>query len=278
MNENNKVMARRFFTAFIKWHGAFLVELASRYVEYGRFPFIPVRELAKCYDDEKDISIAALAGIVINDNKHKEEYVRDFRILLGDNPYRWFENRSFSVLSTGANQGRMFCGYESWKVARYFDGIQSAYNGSFKNLPTDPLMELVGNKTLIYRLDLLRLVLGTSDGIGLGVWDIDDHALRCPGSRDVRAFMKMWFPEFILQGDKGSPYSLREAIALLGFKRDVDFFYSYLGWQELCRRNPKGCGRYVTLYQKRYRERNLLEKKYWTGERHGIIPEIDFSV
>jgi hypothetical protein len=110
--------------------------------------------------------------------------------------------------------------------------------------------------------------------MGIGLWRIDNQKLKCPESVGTRKFLQLWLP---MSCRRGSLFTFDEGVKLMGMNRDSDFFYAYLGWQELCRRNPKGCSRYSTVYNKRYTERNLLKEKYWVNGRDAIVPNILFE-
>jgi hypothetical protein len=297
MNDARKVAVSRFWMNFTPWHREFLKEVAEKYKERGRFPFIPIRELAMCYEDKRDKEVAALAGLMIKDDEKAEQRVREFRVMMGESPWRWFERRYFALLSTGARQEERIGGVAGWKIAAFYSALfrMCDMGGSnlisigveFADLDSGDIAAILQASTmqsslelsfekLETRIRLLRLVFGTSDGIGIGQWSIYPHELKCPDSDEIRAFVKTWLPELSKRGKYSCLFTFDGAVRMYGFERDCDFFYAWLGWKELCRRKPKECSRYVTLYQKRYDEGNLLEERYWTGERYGIVPEVDF--
>ena len=281
MKEENRAFRKevlsRFLVDFTEWHRPFLQELAERYKARGRFPYYPIRDLALSYVDDCDKEVAALAGVLVAEGAKSDERVRAFRIMMGDSPYEWFVKRSFAMVATGDNQTKRTGGMTNWKIARYFDYLYKGYNGCFERTQNLPLtiMTAVGKTNYLYRLQLLRLIMCTTDGMGLGLWQNTRYRVKCPDSFGVRQFVKLWFPEIALRGMPGGLFSYGEVIRLLGFEREYDFFYAYLGWEELCRRNPKECSRYVTVYNKRYSEGNKQTARYWTGDRR-ILPDIDF--
>lgn len=281
MKEENraarKEVLRRFLVDFTEWHRPFLHELAERYKARGRFPYLPVRELALSYVDDCDKEVAALAGVLIAEGAKSEENVRAFRSMMGDSPYEWFIRRSFAMVATGDRQNERTGGMVNWKMARYFDYLYKGHRGCFEQTANLPLtiMSAVGKANYLYRLQLLWLIMCTADGMGLGLWKTSQRRLKCPESDGLRRFVKTWFPEISLRGLPAGLFSYGEVIRMLGFERESDFFYAYLGWEELCRRNPKECSRYVTVYNKRYSEGNKQTARYWTGDRR-ILPDIDF--
>ena len=274
--EVKKTAFLKFYDAFAKWHRPFLRELAQRYKEYGRYPLIPFRELATCYQRNCDMEVAALAGLLIRNNANIERNIREFRLMFGDSPYEWFRSRQFAVLPSGKEHGTTTGGVDNWTIAEYFDQIYN--NDKTGNLQFIPMLSIIlanaiGKDNYYYHLHLLRLVLATYDGMGIGLWRIDNQKLKCPENRDTRAFLKLWLP---MSCRRDSLFTFDEGVKLMGMNRDSDFFYAYLGWQELCKRKPMECSRYSTVYNKRYTERNLLEEKYWINGRDAIIPHISF--
>lgn len=273
--EVKKAAFTKFFDDFAKWHRPFLRELAQRYKEYGRYPLIPFRELATCYQRNCDMEVAALAGLLIRDNANIERNIREFRLMFGDSPFEWLRSRQFAVLPSGKEHGTTTGGVDNWTIAEYFDQIYN--NNKTGNLQFIPMMLSILTNAIgkdgYYYLHLLRLVLATYDAMGIGVWRIDNQKLKCPENRDTRAFLKLWLP----MSCGNSLFSFDEGVKLMGMNRDSDFFYAYLGWQELCKRKPLECSRYSTVYNKRYTERNLLEEKYWINGRDAIIPHISFG-
>ena len=71
-------------------------------------------------------------------------------------------------------------------------------------------------------------------------------------------------------------FGFDEAVKMFRFENDYDFFYFYLAWEELSRRNPRECSRYASIYMKRYNEGSFLVKANWFGKTKGIVPKIDF--
>lgn len=244
----------------------FLQELACKYKERGRFPFIPIRELALSYEDKQDSEVAAFAGLLVKDDNRMERNVREIRAMLGSNPWEWFESRQFIMLATGDRGLWLTGGIRNWRLARLFDNMH-IYGYPFTNV----LSSLDADE---YQKRLIRLIFGLSDGFGVGGWHISSRELKCPDTVAVKKFLRLWLPEY---GNSGKYFTFDEAVGLFGFEMDYDFFYAFLGWEELCRRNPIACRRYVSVYQKRYRECNIFGRKYWYGKRLGIIPEIDFE-
>ena len=259
-----------FFDTFGVHHREFMRELSDRAKVRGLFPYLPERVLALSYSDPDDMAVAACMGTLIWNGRYAERSVREFRSMMGDSPMRWICNRDFVSLAVSGGLGQS-TGLTSH--SRIMEFANELYD----------LCHVGMNETVVMRLNtcelnkrLLLLILGTSDGLGTGVWDLPPHLVLCPDGHDVRVFMKMWIPEFSVHG--GNRYDLwfDESVKLFGFERDSDFFYSYYGWEELCRRKPKECSRYATQYLWRYTNGAMMSRCYWFGKRHGMIPEIDF--
>lgn len=270
MNEVKKAAICKFFYNFTEWHRPFIRELAEKYKECGRFPFIPMRDLARFYEDKRDREIAAFAGMLLKNDEKVEQRVREFRLMLGESPWEWFKSRRFALLSTGQNQNKRTGGVQGWRIAHLMD---AAYDNAMNRVSFEKIVNL--SDTELWKKRLIRVVFGTSDGIGIGGWSVAPKALRCPDTDGVRRFVHLWLPEFRIHGGKDQMFVFDEAVRMYGFDRDCDFFYAYLGWKELCRRNPKGCSRYATVYHKRYSEFNLTSSRYWVGDQ-GIVPIVKF--
>ena len=272
-----------YFINFSKYHRIWLHELADKYKELGDFPMIPMVVLPSFYDNVRDKEIAAYAALLIKDGA---EFVRiqEFREMLGNEPWAWFENREFVRLSVGGEQNKRTGGVENWKIAKLMDvlwneqndpiiqfgGIEETLRGlsfiqhcSYFDILTYLLMNCsVGQ--FFYKLRLLLMVLGTDDGFGLNLWKVQKEQLQCPLADGLRSFIKTWFPDFDRIGN------MDDAISLFGFEKDCDFFYAWLGYKELQKSNPKGCSAYATAYLRWY-EGGIRKKPY---EWREVIPEL----
>ena len=265
MNEIKKAAITKFFMNFTQWHRPFIQELADRYKERGIYPFMPIYALPAMYQDRRDAEVAGYASLLVKDDEKRGERIEDIRHMLGESPWEWFEQRKFVLLSVGSEQEKRTAGIVNWRIAELFDKLHGKVMMHRINL----LRFLVDG----WKARLLLMVLGTSDGMGLGVIHLPECRILCPDSPEVVKFARLWLPE-LWKTDGG--FTFDEAVRMYGLKRDVDFFYAYLGWQELCRRKPKECKRYLTLYQKRYDEGNMLGEKYWVKGRDSIVPIVEY--
>ena len=116
------------------------------------------------------------------------------------------------------------------------------------------------------RIRLLSHALRASDGLGQGLWGNVSTGERCPITEEIRKFLHLWFPNYRTYGNED------EAIGLFGLEQDVDFFYAWLAWGELKKKNPRQCEVYVQRYAKWYRNFCDMRKQKWDG----VLPEIVF--
>ena len=288
-----KKNVEEYFVRFTRHHRPWLKELAQKYKERGEFPLIPMVILPSYYESKQDKEIAAFATLLISDGETTGHTTYDkvaaFMKMLGKSPWDWFEKREFVSLSLGKYQHGRTGGIENWKIARlmnklweeHFDKttkpaenigqtiklIADIQHCSYFDVLTY-MLEDCGIGDYFYKLRLLLMVLCSGDGFGLSLWQKHDaqETLRCPLTHDLRLFLQTWFPNYRRYG------SVDEAISLFGFDRGSDFFYAYLGYKELQKRNPKGCSLYATRYQSWYDCGFNAKPCRW----HGIMPEISF--
>lgn len=278
-----------YFVNFSRHLRPWLHELAQKYKERGEFPLLPMVILPSYYEDARDKEVAVFAGLLISDGEtigHSTfDKVSAFKRLLGDSPWDWFAERKFVGLSLGKNLHKRTGGVENWKIAKLMDrlwqeccgetathrtledvvaGIARAQHCSYFDVLTYLLEDCsVGNYE--YKLRLLLQILVCSDGFSLGLWSVDPSVLKCPLTHDLRLFVETWFPDYRRYG------SVDDAISLFGVG-ETDFFYAWLGYKELQKRNPKGCSIYATRYRSWY-ECGFNAKPYrWRK----IMPNIPF--
>jgi hypothetical protein len=270
-NKIRKVVISDFFTDFTRYFRPWLHELTKQYKEKGSFPVMACWLLPSYYQDDLDKEIAAFASMLIKDDEKVLERVEAFRHLMGESPFMWFSTRAFVPLSIGNVQFRRTGGVLNRRIAEYFNTIYD--NWANRQSAVNIIMKQTFSDTIyIDKAYMLRLVLGTSDGIGIGLWIIHYHRLKCPLTEDVKALLNTFFPDYVKLQDVNS------AIRLFGFEKDCDLFYAALAYKELQKRNPKGCSRLATIYQRRYRVGNVFTSKRWlTGKVDGILPEIDLN-
>lgn len=295
LSELRKKNVGEYFVYFTRHHRTWLHELAKRYKECGEFPVMPMTLLPSYYTEARDKEISVCAGLLLNDGDKTLERVLAFRKMMGESPWKWFETRAFVFLSFGKNRHKRIGGVEGWKIANLFDklwsecfiteatspigknvsfirpiGIQVALIAKIQQCSYfDALTYMLEDCCVcnyFYKLRLFLQILVCSGGFSLDLWDNDPCGLKCPLTHDLRLFLQTWFPNYRTFG------SVDEAIGLIGFEEDCDFFYAYLGYKELQKRNPKGCNLYATKYTDWY-EGGIKKKPY---QWRDVIPNIPF--
>lgn len=303
LKEREEIRKRNIANYFLnqsKYHRPWMQELADRYKDGVRTgtvaaPLIPMAVLPSYYKGKTDREIAAFAALHIAADGDFER-IQAFRELLGDSPLEWFQNRKFVKLSLGSLQDKRTGGVENWKIAKLMGKLWEGCHLFTYEIPVmkskETFLLSIGEdvKRIVeeqrcsyfdaltyqledccvgqyfYKLRLLLMVLGTGDGFGLNLWEIPKEQLQCPLADGLRDFIQTWFPDYRRFG------GVDDAIRLFGFERECDFFYAWLGYKELQKRNPKECSLYATRYQTWYDLGSRMKKYRWNG----IQPKIPF--
>lgn len=287
-----------YFLNFSKWHRKWMQELADRYKERGEFG-VHQFMLADYYTEPKDKELALFASLVVSDNDNVLMQVQHLKEILTESPSQWYKDRGFVWLGMGRNQDKHINGGGApyWRLARlmqrmwsidyslYYEDdngmkslclandvesevlsiIKGGYVSPFAALTSLFSDSSVCNPLWSYNLLLLRLF--RSDGLGMGLWGRGNEPLSCPWKPDMTLFLSTWFPDY-----RRYSSNRQDCVKLFGLKDDVDFFYAYLGYKELQKRNPKECSNYATTYLRWY-EGTVKKKPYQMRE---ILPEIVF--
>ena len=283
-----------YFLNTSRWHREWLKALAERYKERGEFPVMALTLLPSYYDSIQDKEVAAFAALLFNDGENTLERVSSFRKMFGKSPWEWFEQRMFVSLSFGRNRNKQTGGIQNWKIANLFGRLWNECHVVTYEIPSEKIeqtivrpigvqVEMIAKTQhcsyfdvltymledgcvghYFYKLRLLLQILACSDGFSFGLWTVDPSELKCPITHDLRVFLQTWFPDYRTYG------GIDDAIRLFGFERDCDFFYAYLGYKELQKRNPKRCSECATKYLSWY-EGGYRKKPYQWRE---ILPEI----
>ena len=281
---------------FVRFSGRFLLpwlhRLADGYKERRTVPAHPLALLPLHYASREDREVAAFAALLLPTTDKMFEYIEEFRMMMGESPWRWFESRGFIVGSLGDDQNRRTGGIENWRIARLMDRMWSSCSFSARapiGKDVDfvrPIGDVVCQRAkaqlcsrfdvlatmlqdcfvgeYFFKLRLLLMVLSCDDGFSLGLWDEDPQGVKCPISRDVSQFLRTWFPDRRRYGSED------EAIRLFGFERDCDFFYAYLAYEELQKRSPLECSRLATCYLRWY-DGDIRKKPFvWQS----LLPEV----
>jgi hypothetical protein len=294
-----KVRKKNISDYFLKYSHAvrpWLKELAEKYKAKGEFPLMPIQILPSYYNSVQDKEIAAFVALLIPETENVLKNIGEFRLMLGESPWEWFKNRGFVRLGIGSVQDKRTGGVMNWKIAKLMDRlwdnchilsyeittigcketfirligfeidlIAKAQQCSYFDVLTY-ICEDCGVVDYFYKLRLLLIIAATSDGFGIGLWTVGPSELKSPLTSGLRTFLRTWFPDYKRYG------SLDDAIHLFGFERDCDFFYAWLGYKELQKRNPKVCSKFATTYLRWY-EIGARKKPF---EFREILPKIDF--
>ncbi len=294
-----KVRKKNISDYFLKYSHAvrpWLKELAEKYKAKGEFPLMPIQILPSYYNSVQDKEIAAFVALLIPETENVLKNIGEFRLMLGESPWEWFKNRGFVRLGIGNVQDKRTGGVMNWKIAKLMDRLWDNCHILSYEIPTigckETFIRLIGFEIYLiakaqqcsyfdvltnqvedcgvvdyfYKLRLLLIIAATSDGFGIGLWTVGPSELKSPLTSGLRTFLRTWFPDYKRYG------SLDDAIHLFGFERDCDFFYAWLGYKELQKRNPKVCSKFATTYLRWY-EIGARKKPF---EFREILPKIDF--
>lgn len=243
-----------------KYHLPWIHEMVKRYKELGEYPLITCRELAMRYTDNRDREIAAFMGFAIRCNGDYS-VISEAMEELGARPWEWFVNRGFVRLSVGDMQDEKTCGQTNWKIAQMFHNLHKVYTRSEcatlgeavlqtckqTLTPLDQYLEkLFENCKFNHKDDELHtliLVLSPADGIGLSIWTVSSHDIRCPLTKDARAFLGYWWPDW------WPTFNLSEALEQF-YMPESDFFIASIAYSRLKEKFLGGCARYEQIYDK----------------------------
>lgn len=282
--EVRKKNVRDYFLQYSQAVRPWLRELADKYKAKGEFPLMPIQILPSYYTDVRDKEIAAFVALLIPETENVLKNIGEFRQMLGESPWEWFRNRGFVRLGIGKVQDKRTGGVFNWKIAKLMDRLWEECCGKNTKHTTigqtikkfaerqrcsyfgvlTYLVEDCGVGNYEHKLRLFLLILSTADGFGLGLWSVDPSELKSPLTTDLRTFVSTWFPDYRRFG------SIDDAIHEFGLDRDCDFFYCYLAYKELQKRNPKVCSEFATTYIRWY-SLGARKKPFQFRE---ILPEI----
>lgn len=282
-----------YFQNFSTVHRGWMQELADRVKargEFGIHPFI----LADYYQKPKDKELALMASLVVTGNDNVLMQVEHLKELLTDDPTSWYNERGFVSLGHNKCRNKFVAGSKQpmWKLvnvmARVWDiehptvaGHSPTIYKPVTDFESEVLQTMRATRTNVWgaltffltdvgvgqfywTLNFLALRLFRRDGLGMGLWGRGDEELLCPWNSDMTFFLKTWFPDF---RRVGTPEFCVKKFEL---RDDLDFFYAWLGYKELQKRNPKACSEYATCYQRWY-DGGIVKKPYqWKV----IVPEI----
>ena len=249
--------------------------------EFGIHKFM----LADYYEYPKDKELALLVSLIVSENGDILQQVGHLRELLGDSPTNMYKSRSFVRFGTGRIRDKRINGSQQpmWKLAnvlsRVWDIEHPTVGGhaptvwkGLTDFESEVLQTIRANRTnafgalsffladigvgqFYWNLNFLALRLFRSDGLGMGLWGRGDEELLCPWNSELTLFLKTWFPDY---RRVGTPEFCVKQFEL---RDDVDFFYAWLGYKELQKRNPSACSKLATAYHNWY-DIGLKKKPY----------------
>lgn len=284
-----------YFKDFSRLHREWLQALADRVKERGEFG-IHKFMLADYYKSPKDKELALFVSLIVSENGDILQQVGHLRELLGDSPTNMYNSRSFVRFGTGRNRDKRIqgCQQPMWKLAnvlsRVWDIEHPTVGGhaptvwkDYTDFESEVLQTMrttrtnafgalthflsdIGVGQFYWNLNFLALRLFRCDGLGMGLWGRGDEELLCPWNSELTLFLKTWFPDY---RRVGTPEFCVKQFEL---RDDVDFFYAWLGYKELQKRNPSACSKLATTYQNWY-DSGLKRKPYQWRE---ILLPIEF--
>lgn len=272
-----EVMQRRFLADFAQYHYAWLIEIGKRWKARGEYSFDRF-SLMDYYTDGKDIEAAGYISLLTYDNPKLPEQIAELHNIIGDHPWDYIENRDFIVLSNPyvANEvlpGSMRRKYDlfnllDWVWGFYFDHSE----------PLTTLKGIVKIQEEQYAFDMLKMRMTKRDGIGKGVWPDDDDEMACPISNDMLKLIRIFYPKGDISGLPLDANIANDVLQFIGFDDPTEFVYTYQGYRRMERLMPEAMERNEKIFQKRFRERNLLDTMHHClSEMKKIIPEIRFE-
>lgn len=242
-----------------KYHLPWVRSMVAAFKEKGEYPFIACRELALRYTDSRDREIAAFMGYAISPCDDYSVIVEAMGEI-GERPWEWFVNRGFVRLSVGDMQDGKTCGQRNWKIAQMFHSLHKLYSNSEcatlceavlltckqTLTPLDQFLEKMFedcdfNKHTDDELHQLILVLSHADGIGLSLWAVSQPDVRCPLTKDVKAFLGYWWPKW------RPTFTLQEVVPQF-WMSESDFFIACIAYARLRVQFLGGCSRYEQIY------------------------------
>lgn len=278
IRKQNKIQYFKWFAS--KRHLPWVHRMVETFKEQGKYPLIPCRELAMRYADARDKEIAAFMGFAV---RYNGEYsvIKEAMDELGERPWEWFVNRGFVRLSVGDMQDQKTCGQTNWKIAQMFHNLHKVYiHSECPTLgeavltacrqtlsPLDQYMERLFKDCCIKHdddeLHTLILVLSHADGVGLSVWAISPHDIRCPLTKDVKDFLGYWWPNWRVD------VTINECPGCFGLS-DGDLYIAAVAYARLRELNPFECAYYERRYANSFKQGTMPDYRGWNKCQQGI--------
>ena len=278
IRKQNRIRYFKWFAS--RYHLPWIYEMVKAFKDQGRYPLIPCRELAKRYADNKDREIAAFMGYAIRSDGGYE-VIKEATNELGERPWEWFVNRGFVRLSIGDMQDEKTCGQINWKIAQMFHNLHRVYTHSECGTlgeavlsvckqtltPLDQYLErLFENCKFNHKEDELHtliLVLSAYDGIGTSLWAVAPSDIQCPLTRDVRAFLGYWWPNWRVD------VTINECPGCFGLS-DGDLYVASIAYARLRELHPAECSYYEKRYAASFNNGTMPDYRGWNKCQQGI--------
>lgn len=278
IRKQNRIQYFKWFAS--KYHLPWVHEMVKAFKEKGEYPVIPCRELAMRYTDARDKEIAAFMGFAMRYNGDYE-VIKEAMDELGERPWEWFINRGFVRLSVGDMQDGKTCGQKNWKIAQMFHNLHKVYVSSECAMlgeavlsvckqtltPLDQYLEKLFEDCKFNHtndeLHTLILILSPADGIGLSIWAVSPPDIRCPLTRNVRAFLGYWWPKWWVD------VNIIECLGCFGLS-DGDFYIACLAYARLKDKHPAECADYEARYLNLFNKGTLGRISIWRTKQTEI--------
>lgn len=274
-----KEAIQRHFLEWTVFHVQWLRELKDKWVERGVFGSDPTI-LADYYEDKRDIEVALLASLLIAAGEQYYDRVQSYRKVMGDHPWEWFKSRGFATVGDAVwvyEANRIFVFFnELWENCfKYgnYSSIEHCITAMHDKMEVSYLEAVrmsvgdLGRSVSLTRMAWVLLVLSDAETFGRGIWNITRKDVAFPIVNNFKMFLRTWMPDFQKLGKDFTDYP-----ALFGMD-SVDFYLSFLAYEDLSRYRPMECSRYSTWYNSTYQNGTYHRPYKWLS----MLPKIIFS-
>lgn len=274
-----KETIQRHFLEWAVFHVQWLRELKDKWIERGVFLNDPTI-LADYYGDKRDKEVALFASLLIAAGDRYYERVQTYRKILGEHPWEWFKNRGFATL------GDVVWVFEATRIFKFFNelwencfkygnhsSIESCITAMHDTMEFSYLEAVkrsvgdLGRSVSHTRMAWVLLVLSDAEVFGRGIWSITRKDVVFPIANNFKMFLRTWMPDFQKLGKDFTDYP-----SLFGMD-SVDFYLSFLAYEDFSKYRPTICSKYSSWYNCAYSSGTYYEPYKWRKK----LPEIIFS-
>lgn len=270
-------MYRSFFRDFVRPHSEWIMEMVRIYLEQDNIPLSPITLLPQYYDSPDDKIVAAFIGTMIPDNCDVPTRCNLFHRKV-KSPMQYIMSGAYNVEKFGYMRDRSFYGdgKRNREFAKLFDRLRDIispvrslkqYYSAADYAPMYKLTELDIGITEP-RIDVLRLFLLTSDGVGEALWGDSPQDVKCPLTKPVIDFAKIWNSKWRLYLNK------QDAIDDFCLPHGYYMYYAADAYRKLRRRSPEACSRYSTWFKRRIERGSGAFPAEWRE----ILPDLSVLV